>query len=106
ASLLTPASNTGDAAGDTYNAIENLIGGGFADILTGNTAANVLDGGFGNDTLDGGAGRHTLFGRGGGRPPLRGPRTGTLEGAAAPEPTHWTAAPATTRWMAAPEPTP
>ncbi|HKD28759.1 MAG TPA: peroxidase family protein [Xanthobacteraceae bacterium] len=80
ASLLTPASNTGDAAGDTYNAIENLIGGGFADILTGNTGTNVLDGGFGNDTLDGGAGTDTLFGRGGDDTLLGGAGTDTLDG--------------------------
>jgi Ca2+-binding RTX toxin-like protein len=80
ANLTTPATNTGDAAGDTYNAIENLIGSGFADILTGNTVANLLDGGFGNDTLDGGAGNDTLFGRGGDDTLLGGAGTDSLDG--------------------------
>src|SRR5262249_49854748 len=62
ANLTTPASNTGDAAGDTYTTIENLTGSAFADVLTGNTAANVLTGGLGNDRPDGAAGIDTLIG--------------------------------------------
>ncbi len=62
ASLATPATNTGDAAGDTYATIENLTGSAFADTLTGNAAANVLTGGLGNDLLNGGAGVDTLIG--------------------------------------------
>src|SRR5262245_14114237 len=62
ASLAPPATNAGDAAGDTYNTIENLIGSGFNDTLAGNAVANVLDGGFGNDTLDGGGDNDTLRG--------------------------------------------
>jgi Ca2+-binding RTX toxin-like protein len=41
---------------------ENVIGGGLADTLTGNTQANSLTGGGGNDTLDGGANNDTLIG--------------------------------------------
>ncbi|MEH2499378.1 Ca2+-binding RTX toxin-like protein [Bradyrhizobium sp. AZCC 1678] len=62
ASLASPSGNTGDAAGDTYNSIENLTGSAFNDILTGSTAANRIDGGDGNDTLIGGAGADTLIG--------------------------------------------
>ena len=62
ANLATPASNTGDAAGDTYTTIENLTGSAFADTLTGNASANVLDGGAGDDTLIGGAGADALIG--------------------------------------------
>jgi Ca2+-binding RTX toxin-like protein len=36
--------------------IENAIGGGGIDMITGNAADNVITGGFGNDTLTGGAG--------------------------------------------------
>ncbi|MFI0843904.1 M10 family metallopeptidase C-terminal domain-containing protein [Mesorhizobium sp. IMUNJ 23232] len=55
-SLANPAINSGDAAGDTYNSIENLSGSGFDDTLTGNSGANVITGGAGNDILTGGAG--------------------------------------------------
>jgi Ca2+-binding RTX toxin-like protein len=52
----------GGFGSDTLVEIENLIGGNFADILTGNSAINVLSGGLGNDTLDGSAGDDTLDG--------------------------------------------
>jgi methionine-rich copper-binding protein CopC len=42
--------------------IENVIGGGGNDALTGNSGDNRLDGGAGNDTLTGGAGNDTLIG--------------------------------------------
>ena len=44
ASLANPASNTGDAAGDTYAAIEGLSGSRFDDALTGDAANNWLIG--------------------------------------------------------------
>lgn len=66
ASLLTPSSNTNDAAGDTYSAIENLTGSDFADKLTGNTGGNNIKGGAGADRLDGGAGNDTVNGGTGG----------------------------------------
>jgi Ca2+-binding RTX toxin-like protein len=59
ASLLTPGSNTGDAAGDTYTSVENLRGSSFNDTLTGDSGVNVLEGGLGADTLDGGLGVDT-----------------------------------------------
>ena len=62
ASLATPASNTGDAAGDTYSGIENLTGGVRRRSLTGDGDANAIDGGAGNDMLIGGAGADTLIG--------------------------------------------
>ena len=62
ANLATPASNTGHAAGDTYNGVENLTGSAFNDTLTGDANANTLDGGAGNDALDGGTGNDILIG--------------------------------------------
>ena len=61
-SLATGTGSGGDAEGDTLTGIENLIGSGFADILTGDGNANSLNGGAGDDTLDGGAGNDTLTG--------------------------------------------
>ena len=64
--LVTNVNSGGDAAGDTLtNAgdtltnIENLIGSGFADTLTGDDGANIITGGAGGDTIDGGAGSDT-----------------------------------------------
>jgi Ca2+-binding RTX toxin-like protein len=56
ASLANSASNTGEAAGDTYANIEGLTGSAFADVLTGNGGDNWLLGGLGADQLDGGLG--------------------------------------------------
>lgn len=42
--------------------IENAIGGGSNDTITGNDAANLLKGVWGNDTLSGGLGNDTLVG--------------------------------------------
>ena len=55
ASLAAPAGNTGHAAGDVYNNIQNLIGSSYDDTLTGrNGEDNILIGGTGADTLIGG----------------------------------------------------
>ncbi len=62
ANLASAGGNTGDAAGDTYTSIENLLGSDFADTLTGDGGANVLTGADGNDVLNGGAGNDTLTG--------------------------------------------
>ncbi|MGB2831422.1 MAG: calcium-binding protein [Methylotenera sp.] len=62
ASLATPATNTGDALGDTYINIQNLTGSAFDDTLTGDVNNNILLGGDGNDTLSGGAGTDNLYG--------------------------------------------
>ena len=62
ASLANASANTGLAAGDTYLAIENLIGSAGGDLLVGNGAANRLEGGAGADVLDGRAGNDVLRG--------------------------------------------
>ena len=53
------AATGGDAAGDTFSSIENLVGSAFGDTLTGNAGANRLDGRGGADTMAGGAGNDT-----------------------------------------------
>lgn len=50
--LATGAASGGDAAGDTFNSIENLTGSRFADVLVGNSAANIFTGVGGADTFD------------------------------------------------------
>ena len=41
----------GDAGGDSFSSIENVIGGSGNDTLAGSTASNLLSGGAGNDVL-------------------------------------------------------
>ena len=53
---------TGDAAGDTYLSIENMIGTPYEDFLQGNNEANTLRGRQGNDFLSGEDGNDTLVG--------------------------------------------
>jgi Ca2+-binding RTX toxin-like protein len=59
ASLANPASNNGDAAGDSYTGIEGLVGSQFDDILTGDSGDNFLVGTIGADELHGGLGSDT-----------------------------------------------
>ncbi|NJM29667.1 MAG: hypothetical protein HC855_05815, partial [Rhizobiales bacterium] len=79
--LIFTSTNTGDAAGDTFDSVENLRGTAFDDILRGDDGDNImggwtggndrllgrggndlLAGGEGNDQLDGGAGADILDG--------------------------------------------
>jgi Ca2+-binding RTX toxin-like protein len=62
ADLATPATNLGDAAGDTYTAIEGLIGTNFVDQLFGDAAGNDIAAMGGNDTVDGRGGNDNLQG--------------------------------------------
>ena len=58
--LATGAGSGGDAAGDTFANIENLVGSSYDDTLTGDTSNNQLDGGAGADSLYGGLGNDSL----------------------------------------------
>lgn len=60
--LLSPWLNTGDAIGDSYDSIENLIGSIYGDSLFGDNGANVLNGGQGADTLYGRGGNDRIYG--------------------------------------------
>src|SRR5437016_4138194 len=69
ASLDAGAGVGGDAEGDSYTSIENLVGSAHDDALIGNDGNNSLsglvEGKDGDDTLWGGAGNDTLKGGGG-----------------------------------------
>lgn len=62
ADLVTPAVNTGDAAGDSYAVIEGLIGSQFADSLRGDAQNNWIYGGGGADWIYGRDGSDVLLG--------------------------------------------
>jgi Ca2+-binding RTX toxin-like protein len=80
ADLANTGTNTGEAQGDSYVAVENLRGSNFSDLLAGDGGANflwggqgddqlfgrsgndLLDGGTGNDTISGGTGNDTIIG--------------------------------------------
>ncbi|MBJ7439816.1 MAG: cadherin domain-containing protein [Sphingopyxis sp.] len=57
--LTVPSNNTGDAVGDEYSSIENVVGGSGSDNIGGDEGENEITGGAGNDTLLGGAGDDT-----------------------------------------------
>jgi uncharacterized delta-60 repeat protein len=54
--------NSGEALGDTYTAVEGIIGSGFEDFLLGQAGSNYLSGQGGADYLAGLAGSDTLLG--------------------------------------------
>lgn len=66
AELAVSAANLGDALGDTYSGIGNLLGSSFADTLGGDSETNLLTGGAGDDALAGLAANDTLEGGVGG----------------------------------------
>lgn len=62
ANLANSHHNKGDARGDRYASIENLLGSSKGDKLTGDRGANLLDGAGGHDVLYGRGGNDTLVG--------------------------------------------
>jgi len=59
------ALNTGEAFGDVFTSIENLIGSSHADDLRGDGGANRIEGGGGNDVIYGNDGHDVLLGQAG-----------------------------------------
>ncbi len=57
ANLAKPSANSGDANGDIYISMSDLLGSPHDDTLTGNAAANRITGGKGKDKLKGGKGK-------------------------------------------------
>ena len=77
------ATGIGDEAeGDTYHAIENVIGSMLVDSLVGNTEANKLYGKGGNDVLVGNGGNDNLYGNVGNDRLVGGDGDDTLVGGA------------------------
>lgn len=62
ANLANASTNRGDAQGDTFLSIENLVGSRYGDTLTGNSQNNHLWGLEGHDNLNGLGGNDTLEG--------------------------------------------
>jgi Ca2+-binding RTX toxin-like protein len=60
--LVANRGTGGDAAGDGYAGVENLVGSAHSDELVGNDAANRIEGGAGDDLIIGGAGDDVLVG--------------------------------------------
>ncbi|MDX0009136.1 protease [Sinorhizobium meliloti] len=62
ANLGSSSGNTGDAAGDVYSSIENLVGSGYADELYGTGGMNSIAGGAGDDIIGTGWGNDSIYG--------------------------------------------
>jgi len=60
--LLSNTASGGDAEGDSFSDIENIIGSSFDDSLTGDAGNNIINGSAGNDILEGGVGADILDG--------------------------------------------
>jgi serralysin len=70
----------GDAEGDRYNSIRDVIGSSFNDIIIGNPQNNALNGGLGDDRIEGSDGDDQLIGGLGNDILLAGNQSDTLDG--------------------------
>ncbi|MBB4038644.1 Ca2+-binding RTX toxin-like protein [Microvirga flocculans] len=82
ANLGNASENKGDAAGDSYVSIENLVGSEFADVLTGDANANWIATVDGDDLVYGLAGNDLFWGQGGNDTLVGGAGADTLDGGA------------------------
>ncbi len=85
ADLAFAVTNTGDAAGDTYTAVEDLIGTSLNDVLAGDTANNLVRGEDGNDAVFGRDGNDTVQGGQGADSIFGGAGNDLLSGGAGPD---------------------
>src|SRR6187431_1724846 len=60
--LFQPGLNKGEAAGDTYQSIENVWLSNWSDVGYGDAGANWFEGFVGNDSIHGQGGNDTLLG--------------------------------------------
>jgi Ca2+-binding RTX toxin-like protein len=81
-SLITNSAGDGDAEGDTFFSIENVIGSVHDDTLWGHDGVNALEGGDGGDWLKGFGGADTLSGGDGGDTLSGGGDNDTINGGA------------------------
>ncbi|NPD14039.1 hypothetical protein HOY34_02355 [Xinfangfangia sp. D13-10-4-6] len=91
--LLLPANNTGFAAGDLYQGIDDLHGSNHADILLGDNLSNRITGGAGDDILYGRGGNDILHGSEGNDVLIGGAGGDWLDGGAGRDRAHYSDAP-------------
>ena len=80
--LLNASANSGDAVGDTFARVENLVGSNAGDVIRGGNVANTILGRGGDDVIDGRGGADILKGEGGADELIGGEGFDRLEGGA------------------------
>jgi len=75
-----PGPATGEATGDTYHSIEDIIGTNFSDFIAGDNGDNKLYGMGGDDSIYGWAGTNYMFGGDGNDNLVGGPGTEIMDG--------------------------